>query len=384
VTGNCTTVGYCVQSPNYPKPYGNDQSCTIEIKKDLRARLTGMLFNTEKGADKLTINGEAFSGSDGPKGVIPTGDITWASDSENDANGHWQLCLQERPIILTLTTTPKPAVYTGCPVNVFAQFFPANSEMLKDRTHQKFFNKGEEPFDSFAQVDGPKDGSVFLEVLVTEKPHTGVEELPAAMEVIRRVQGDLFVALKNSLRRFVDFKPIVGGMYVNWVKLRPFSGDKCEAKMDRLVHDFSVSYTRRLVPWALYNECTNYMTAMSFSHDEVVDKLDRAKCRAWTHTFMEKWNYGMGVKEVVPNNLFDCKAGHARRHRGWSDAKKCWCCHHQNVFCDHGATCPEPEVNRTKHVDYKCWCRGVCESKYGVGAPICHISDGAKLYHQPV
>jgi len=384
VTGNCTTIGYCVQSPNYPQKYGNDQGCNITLNQSVRPRVTGMMFSAESNYDVLTVNGQEYSGTTGPVSVVPTSTITWSSDHVNQGHG-WQLCFQERDIVLTVTTTPKPMVYDGCPVNVFAQFFPENTEMLKDRPFQRFLKKDEEPFDSFAQVSRGRDESVFLEILVTEKANTRNEELPVAMEIIRRTQGDLFVALKNAMRRFVDFKPIVGGMYLNWVMLEPYHVDTCEAKMSKLVHEFSRSYTRRLVPWALYNECTNFMTAMSFSHDPLVNELDRSKCRAWTHNFMQKWNYGKGVKEVADPNLFDCQAGLANWEQGWSSNKKCWCCAHESQGCDPGIACPKTwAVNRTVHIDYKCWCQGVCESKFGVGAPVCHITSGAKNFYQPV
>ncbi|CAK0842924.1 unnamed protein product [Prorocentrum cordatum] len=384
VTGNCTTIGYCVQSPNYPQKYGNDQGCNITLNQSVRPKVTGMMFSSESSYDVLTVNGQEYSGTTGPVGVVPTSTITWSSDHVNQGHG-WQLCFQERDIVLTVTTTPKPMVYDGCPVNVFAQFFPGNTEMLKDRPFQRFLKKGEEPFDSFAQVSRGKDESVFLEILVTEKANTRNEELPVAMEIIKRTQGDLFVALKNAMRRFVDFKPIVGGMYLNWVALQPYHVDTCEAKMSKMVHEFSKSYTRRLVPWALYNECTNWMTALSFSHDPLVNELDHSKCRAWTHNFMQKWNYGKGVKEVADPNLFDCQAGLSNWEQGWSSEKKCWCCAHKSQGCDPALTCPQTwAVNRTVHIDYKCWCQGVCESKFGVGAPVCHMTSGAKNFYQPV
>ena len=42
-------------------------------------------FDTESGFDKLTVNGVEYSGSNGPQGVIPHGEITWSSEARLQA-----------------------------------------------------------------------------------------------------------------------------------------------------------------------------------------------------------------------------------------------------------------------------------------------------------
>ncbi|CAK0869737.1 unnamed protein product [Prorocentrum cordatum] len=49
VSGDCTLVGSCVQSPNYPQIYGVDQGCTVEIDLGLAVPIAVESFDTESG-----------------------------------------------------------------------------------------------------------------------------------------------------------------------------------------------------------------------------------------------------------------------------------------------------------------------------------------------
>jgi len=61
----------CVLSPNYPLTYGMDHACKIgmwgQVPLDVKA------FNTEAGYDKLSVNGQVYSGNSGPTGVTAQG-----------------------------------------------------------------------------------------------------------------------------------------------------------------------------------------------------------------------------------------------------------------------------------------------------------------------
>jgi hypothetical protein len=91
VSGTCAARGECVESPQYPQAYRNNQACTIEAPtfefevKD---------FSTENYFDKLYIDGVALSGTD----TIYTNSlytasksISWQSDYSVTNKG-WQLC----------------------------------------------------------------------------------------------------------------------------------------------------------------------------------------------------------------------------------------------------------------------------------------------------
>ena len=91
IEGNCSVEGACVSSPNYPEPYGNKDYCLISLPKPTIVEVP--VFETEKGYDKLTINGRVFSGTRllGETFTVWT-DIIWRSDESVVERG-WQLCL---------------------------------------------------------------------------------------------------------------------------------------------------------------------------------------------------------------------------------------------------------------------------------------------------
>merc|ERR1712151_169081 len=49
-------------------------------------------FNTEGGYDLLQVNGVDYSGTDGPVGVTPVGEVVWSSDYSVQQTG-WRLCM---------------------------------------------------------------------------------------------------------------------------------------------------------------------------------------------------------------------------------------------------------------------------------------------------
>lgn len=48
-------------------------------------------FDTEAVYDTLTVNNVKYGGSEGPHGVIPTGNMKWSSDYSVSGAG-WKLC----------------------------------------------------------------------------------------------------------------------------------------------------------------------------------------------------------------------------------------------------------------------------------------------------
>jgi len=117
--GSCVASRFtgCVSSPNYPRPYGNYDECTIEVQekvwKNSSAHIKPSYFNTEHyGYDHLTVNGQKyFSGRKGVSllGLIPKGNITWLSDYKNGKSfkgrAAWELCPSTDAIATTTTTT---------------------------------------------------------------------------------------------------------------------------------------------------------------------------------------------------------------------------------------------------------------------------------------
>jgi len=92
--GACAVDGNCVTSPNFPSNYSVNQGCSISVQENGKAISVGS-FQTERNYDKLFVNGEAFSGSNGPAGKVPTTGlpITWTSDHSVPSAG-WKICLE--------------------------------------------------------------------------------------------------------------------------------------------------------------------------------------------------------------------------------------------------------------------------------------------------
>jgi hypothetical protein len=100
IVGDCRLVagGSCVVSPSYPDLYPENSKC--EITGVPSTPLVVVEFNTEESWDKVTVNGQSFSGNgvaSGPRGVIPAdGTIGWVSDGSNRDTG-WALCWASLP-----------------------------------------------------------------------------------------------------------------------------------------------------------------------------------------------------------------------------------------------------------------------------------------------
>merc|ERR1719219_951801 len=93
-SGNCQVSGGCVQSLGYPNNYGNNEQCTISWNAAGRPRLASVDFRTEARYDKLTVNGEEYSGTEGPAvGTTVEGDMRWVADYSVTAMG-WSLCVE--------------------------------------------------------------------------------------------------------------------------------------------------------------------------------------------------------------------------------------------------------------------------------------------------
>eukprot|EP00443_Scrippsiella_acuminata_P085002 CAMPEP_0115486750 /NCGR_PEP_ID=MMETSP0271-20121206/60593_1 /TAXON_ID=71861 /ORGANISM="Scrippsiella trochoidea, Strain CCMP3099" /LENGTH=638 /DNA_ID=CAMNT_0002914763 /DNA_START=51 /DNA_END=1967 /DNA_ORIENTATION=- len=78
----------CVSSPNWPESYGASQHCDISYKI---GKLNVTSFHTEFGYDMLTVNGDSYSGTHSPDGVVPVTNIAWSSDGSVQAVG-WKIC----------------------------------------------------------------------------------------------------------------------------------------------------------------------------------------------------------------------------------------------------------------------------------------------------
>jgi len=94
--GSCTVDREdCLTSPNFPAYYGTSQSCKVFVNTNKVKPVSAVTFATEVKYDVLAINGQKYSGGNGPRGVIPRDVIVWTSDSIDRTQG-WKLC-PDRP-----------------------------------------------------------------------------------------------------------------------------------------------------------------------------------------------------------------------------------------------------------------------------------------------
>jgi len=92
VHGPCTMdESGCIQSPNFPANYTMQEACTIAVNVTAAVPIQVQSFSTERAYDALLVNCKAYSGRDGPQGVIPDSNVYWLSDGSVNAPG-WKIC----------------------------------------------------------------------------------------------------------------------------------------------------------------------------------------------------------------------------------------------------------------------------------------------------
>jgi len=176
-------------------------------------------------------------------------------------------------------------------------------------------------------LNAPVPQAISVAVTVYDRPGNGMNDLHFAATELKKalLSGELMERIRSAIYAVTGVVPKVSGLRVKAKVIKQWDIVKCENHMTQLVKSFTVHYTRDQVPMALYNECTNFMTKISFSHDYVLDKRDAARCRAATRKFSMKWKGGKN------NN---------------------------------------PE-------DFAGMCGNFCEAKYGNDAPQCRMADPA-------
>ena len=95
VSGNCVVDRNCVQSPNFPDRYDNNDSCEFRAAEGFA--VTSEDFNTERFYDTLTVNGISFSGDCGPRQVLAEGSILWTSSGAAQSSGSNPITTHSHP-----------------------------------------------------------------------------------------------------------------------------------------------------------------------------------------------------------------------------------------------------------------------------------------------
>jgi hypothetical protein len=189
-----------------------------------------------------------------------------------------------------------------------------------------------------------------VEVTVTDQSGDGVDRLPVIQRALKSAQesGMLRMRIGSKVQDDTGVYPNFSSFGLRSQQIRQWSLAVCKKHMKQVVERFEVAYTRRMVPLAIFNECTNFMAAASFSHDDVPTEIDVKKCRAATTRFATQWNMGRGPRALVapPPGLSLTAKGMKR-------------------------VPPNKEI-----VDMTGFCVDVCEHKFGFGSPWCHVTEG--------
>jgi len=176
--------------------------------------------------------------------------------------------------------------------------------------------------------------STLVEIAFLDTPNNGVDDIMLGMPLIEQsiATGIFHKQVKEALHAVTGVKPKLHKIELKTKMIEAFHVNKCEEHIKGIVHQFSLHYTRNQVPMALYNECTNFLTRMSFSHDYVLDPLDTVRCRKATAKFANHWDFGQNAEDS----------------------------------------------------DFADMCLQACEAKYGRGAPTCNLHAGDGLLGQPL
>lgn len=176
--------------------------------------------------------------------------------------------------------------------------------------------------------------SIIVEVTFTDTPANGVDGVALTKQIIAAAlkNGLLRKEMKTALEIVTGINPRLGKVTLQAKPVEAWDVKKCEGHVKHIVDRFSQHYTRAQVPMAIYNECTTFMTRMSFSNDYVLDHTDTLFCKRTTAKFANKWNFKDAVNPV----------------------------------------------------DFEEMCVHACESKFGKNAPQCNVVAGDKLAGKPL
>ena len=98
-SGDCRTVGSCIETPNFPDRYPSNTKCTWTTSTTSSVVMTVKTFDLDDTYDLLYITGpgsseQTFTGAVGPDNVVvgPGAEITFASDFGMEYGG-FEICL---------------------------------------------------------------------------------------------------------------------------------------------------------------------------------------------------------------------------------------------------------------------------------------------------
>lgn len=241
-------------------------------------------------------------------------------------------------------------------------------------------------------------------VTITQLHGNGIDELPSVRKVLNSscLKGEIIPALVDSIQDVTGVKSHINAFMVADHEIEQWSVEGCDAHMSHVVRKFEEAYTRREVPMAIFNECTNYMPALSFSHDMKPTHEDVRRCREATVKFVNAWNFGNYAKPGWPTTW---KYQQTPAGKAMGDWPKVWWAQQlphlmtpaSSALMQENATqnptgraapgwsngaqgfynglAGKLRPSEDQPLDFKEFCGDVCEKKYGGDAPWCHAAE---------
>lgn len=168
--------------------------------------------------------------------------------------------------------------------------------------------EGEHTFRHMNPVGSSSDSmgsTTRVEVSLTPKGTTTAEEMEHTKAVVQHSidSGDLISRISHAVERVSGVNSTIDNLKAEDEKVERWDIAGCETHMADVAKKFSVAYTRRMVPMAIFNECTNFLPALSFSADFKPSMMDVTRCRQATVNFVKHWNYGGHGSTKAPSNF---------------------------------------------------------------------------------
>mmetsp|Transcript_32664 Transcript_32664/g.104053 ORF Transcript_32664/g.104053 Transcript_32664/m.104053 type:complete len:387 (+) Transcript_32664:299-1459(+) len=174
---------------------------------------------------------------------------------------------------------------------------------------------------STGRRSGSDSRSTIAQIKIIDQPGTGNDRTDVYGDALRHTieSGDLQEALARYVSKAVHMERdlVVGTVFQSSGKVTPYNTTSCSAHLKMIIHRFSTAYTRDKVPEALYHSCDNFGQKESFSHDTLINHIDRQKCREATKRFVRMWEYGQGEVNYERYCLDLCELKHG------ADAIRC-------------------------------------------------------------
>lgn len=321
-------TGACAPMPDLVETHSKECTTVMDVLRSAITETIRHVIDCMHSQNIMKPLEEAIAGpSPGPAGALPTGMLPGGP-----APAGGLVPLPPQPAFLQRVPSPAPA---AAPAPGPAMSVVEVGEPSEEVKIFVTFSPGKEiPLALLQQPAAAVGATTIVDIAFLDNPANGVDDVAIAIPYVNAAidNGFLKKQLRRALKKVTGIKPKIKSLAIETKTIPQYDIEKCEVHIKGIVKQFALHYTREQVPRALFNECTNFMTRMSFSTDHVLDPMDTMRCRKATAKFTKHWEYG-----------------------------------------ENG-----------ENSDFEDMCLKACEAKYGRNAPTCNLHTGDKLVGQPL